>query len=467
MKDFIIPIDGVIKEFFDHLKANPRTILSSKFGDGKSYFLNNFKETDYVQEHFTFLTIYPVNYQVVSNEDIFTLIKHDILFQLLLNDMVSNQIVVSTDVALWFYMQNKGESLLSDLMYYLSAIAIPNEHKPAILTGMKTLKLFKDLKSKFDKFKEKYNEDALLEDFLKNADASTIYEEDIVTSIIKKTIENYKLRTKKEVVLIVEDMDRIDPAHIFRILNIFSAHIDYCYKNFVKPNDTLIGNKFGLSNIMLVCDHTNIRKIFKHLYGEHTDFSGYIGKFLSSMPFYYSLREERIKYVYEQLATITECPKELLQYVIEKSSDSIISNKTIREIVHTLDLEKELSYEVSLNIDGANITLCPIMLRVLSIMRRLGFSDDSMKDIAEDVFEKKAEYFFCYIAPYMLLLNKENKRLGASIFYKSSDSYYRQDFLVDEKTGKGRRGSLFISSSREEKTDFPAIIECMLKYVVR
>ena len=297
MKDFIIPIDGVIKEFFDHLKANPRTILSSKFGDGKSYFLNNFKETDYVQEHFTFLTIYPVNYQVVSNEDIFTLIKHDILFQLLLNDMVSNQIVVSTDVALWFYMQNKGESLLSDLMYYLSAIAIPNEHKPAILTGMKTLKLFKDLKSKFDKFKEKYNEDALLEDFLKNADASTIYEEDIVTSIIKKTIENYKLRTKKEVVLIVEDMDRIDPAHIFRILNIFSAHIDYCYKNFVKPNDTLIGNKFGLSNIMLVCDHTNIRKIFKHLYGEHTDFSGYIGKFLSSMPFYYSLREERIKYV--------------------------------------------------------------------------------------------------------------------------------------------------------------------------
>ena len=467
MENFIIPIDDAVKEFFEHLRANPRTILSSKFGDGKSYFLQKFKNTDYIQEHFTFLTIYPVNYQVASNEDIFTLIKRDILFQLLINDMVSNQVVVSTDVALWFYLQNKGKSLLSDLMYYLSVVAIPSEHKPVILTGMKTLKLFKDLKSKFEKFKKEYDEDALLEDFLKNADAGTIYEEDIVTSIIKKTVENYKLRTKKEVVLIVEDMDRIDPAHLFRILNIFSAHIDYCYKNFVKPDNTLVGNKFGLSNIVLVCDYTNIRKIFKHFYGDHTDFGGYIGKFLSSLPFYYSLQEERIKYIYEQLATITECPKELLQYAIEKSSDSIISSKTIREIVHTLNLEKELSYEVSLEIDGTNITLCPVMLRVLSVMRRLGFSDDSMKDIAEDVFEAKAEYFFCYIAPYMLLLDKENKRLGVSVFYKGSDSYYRQDILIDEKTGKGRRGSLFTSSSREEKTDFPAIIECMLKYVVR
>ena len=125
------------------------------------------------------------------------------------------------------------------------------------------------------------------------------------------------------------------------------------------------------------------------------------------------------------------------------------------------------SYEVSLNINGTNIKLCPVMLRVLSVMRRLGFSDDNMKDIAEDVFEAKADYFFCYIAPYMLLLDKENKRLGASVFYRDSDSYYRQDILIDEKTGKGHRGSLFTSSSREEKTDFPAIIECMLKYVVR
>ena len=64
----------------------------------------------------------------------------------------------------------------------------------------------------------------------------------------------------KKVVLIVEDLDRIDPAHLFRILNIFSAHIDYCYKNAVIPDRSIVGNKFGFDNIVLVCDFSNIKK---------------------------------------------------------------------------------------------------------------------------------------------------------------------------------------------------------------
>lgn len=105
MEDFIIPINSAIKSFYSHLLANPRTILSSKFGDGKSYFLENFKNTDFVKEQFVFLTIYPVNYQVASNEDIFNLIKRDILFQLMLNNMISNAVVIPKDIALWFYLQ--------------------------------------------------------------------------------------------------------------------------------------------------------------------------------------------------------------------------------------------------------------------------------------------------------------------------------------------------------------------------
>ena len=42
MEDFIIPIDDAIDDFFNHMKANPRTVLSSKFGDGKSFFLEKF-----------------------------------------------------------------------------------------------------------------------------------------------------------------------------------------------------------------------------------------------------------------------------------------------------------------------------------------------------------------------------------------------------------------------------------------
>lgn len=41
MMQFVIPIDKAIREFLLHLDVNPRTIFSSKFGDGKSYFLMN------------------------------------------------------------------------------------------------------------------------------------------------------------------------------------------------------------------------------------------------------------------------------------------------------------------------------------------------------------------------------------------------------------------------------------------
>lgn len=54
MEEFFIPIDNAINSFFEHLKVNQRTIFSSKFGDGKSYFLEKFKETEHVKEHFYF-----------------------------------------------------------------------------------------------------------------------------------------------------------------------------------------------------------------------------------------------------------------------------------------------------------------------------------------------------------------------------------------------------------------------------
>lgn len=463
--DFVIPIDNAIKGFFEHMKVNPRTILSSKFGDGKSYFLDQYIKTDFVSEHFVFLTIYPVNYQVASNEDIFNLIKRDILFQLMLNGMISNQVVVPNDIALWFYIQNKGQSLLSDLLSYLSAIAVPNEYKPLILGCMKTLKLFKDMKIKFDKFKEIYDEDTLLDNFLSKVDSTTIYEDDIITAVIKRSIENYKQRTHKEIVLVVEDLDRIDPAHLFRILNVFSAHIDYCYKSFVKPDCTLVGNKFNLDNIVLVCDYSNVRKIFKHFYGRETDFNGYIGKFLSSIPFNYSLQEERAKYIFGRLSVITECPGPLLQDLIGKD---FFYGKTIRDVVHTIITEEKQQNKATVDYNGHTIVLCPVMLRVLSVMRRLGWPDDGMKNIAQNVFNNSPKDFFNYIAPYMLLSFEECQRLGVSVFFQGQNgTYYRQDVVIDEKTGKGERGSLFESSGRENETDFAAIIECMLKYVAK
>lgn len=101
--------------------------------------------------------------------------------------------------------------------------------------GIKGLKLFKDLKTKFEKFKDEHDDGKLIDDFFRKVNKSDIYENDIITTIIRKTIKNFKERTNKEVVLVIEDLDRIDPAHLFRILNVFSAHIDYCYKNLNQP----------------------------------------------------------------------------------------------------------------------------------------------------------------------------------------------------------------------------------------
>ena len=41
--DDIIPVDDAIERFQNHLLSHDRVILSAKFGDGKSFFLNEFK----------------------------------------------------------------------------------------------------------------------------------------------------------------------------------------------------------------------------------------------------------------------------------------------------------------------------------------------------------------------------------------------------------------------------------------
>lgn len=80
-EEFVIPVDDTIEEFMKHLWAHPRTILSAKYGDGKSYFLKKLEEHNDTKGCFVFLTLYPVNYQVVENKDIFDLIKYDLIFQ--------------------------------------------------------------------------------------------------------------------------------------------------------------------------------------------------------------------------------------------------------------------------------------------------------------------------------------------------------------------------------------------------
>lgn len=113
VKDFEIPVDKKVLEFKHHLDCHPRTILSAKFGDGKSYFLNKFCEDENVLSEYEFITVYPVNYQVLDNVDVFDILKRDIILQMGVKDMISESDgCISEDAALLYCIKNKGLTIL-------------------------------------------------------------------------------------------------------------------------------------------------------------------------------------------------------------------------------------------------------------------------------------------------------------------------------------------------------------------
>jgi hypothetical protein len=99
----------------------------------------------------------------------------------------------------------------------------------------------------------------------------SIYENDVISKIISSIVEAEPL----ESILILDDLDRLDPEHVFRILNVFAAH----FKDELKSE---WANKFHFKKVIIVCDINNLRSIFHHKYGDNADFNGYIDKFYTS-----------------------------------------------------------------------------------------------------------------------------------------------------------------------------------------
>ena len=470
MEDIKIPIDKQLDEFGNHILANPRTFLSSKFGDGKSYFLDEFKKRN--AEHFVFITLYPVNYQVANNEDIFNLIKRDVLFQLIVQGFFEDSCIqISDELALWGFIQNKYKSFLLELLPYMASVALPAEYVPVVTAALKRKEVFKSIKKQFDDYKRQLAEkDDILTKFLDVAESNPVYEEDLVTSLIKQAIQKFKEKSQqtdkeKRVVLIVEDLDRLDPAHLFRILNIFSAHIDYCYKLMNKPNETLVGNKFGFDNVVFVADFSNIRKIFKHFYGEQTDFNGYIGKFLSSAPYNYSIREIRKNFIYDYLERNITCPRKLIEAMV---TEEMLESKTIRECIQAFDISSQVVNVPKYKAKEQEIELDITILKLLSIMRRLKIEDDEIIKVGANLFYVDEYDFYKYVAPIMLLLNDNSDDFMVSIYVKGEGS--RLDLkkvFVDPKTGLGGNPDAYILGEAHEVTDFRLLFSSMLEYIVK
>ena len=322
----MIPIEPYLKDFKQYLDANSRCILSAKFGNGKSYFISSFIK-EYSNDYL-FIPIYPVNYQVMDNKDIFELIKRDILIKLLSSEEINiNEIELNAASLFYYFFTNNQEldilSIIPDINIYGIDINISN-----------VIKKLKNIKAKFETYKEQFKSvDKTSELYITKFDSlkGSIYEFDTISQLICDIIQEYKKKNPtKKVVLIIEDLDRIDPAHIFRILNVFSAHFDRYTLGPAEFDKTCGDNKFCLDKIVTVCDIDNIKKIYAHIYGDKTDFTGYISKFSNSKEYIYSLKDKLKWYITNVLLD-----KDLVKYpkICDILSDMIISSMDEKDTV--------------------------------------------------------------------------------------------------------------------------------------
>ena len=392
-------LNNKLDDFKNHLKHADRMILSAKFGDGKSFFLQKIREDKERFAEYEFITIYPVNYVVAQNDDIFEYIKRDILIQLMKLNLIE-KIDLEKLLTSVFSFDN-----FKEVLFFLIS-SIP-QYGPII----------KKLLDKAISISEKYNDEK--NTYEKYFDSFKIqrgglYEDDAYTQMIKEAINLLKVgyinekgeMTQKKPVLIIEDLDRLDPAHLFRILNVISAHID----DVIKPDK--IGNKFGFSNIVIVMDYDTTKHIFEHFYGKNASYEGYMSKFLTEEPFRYSLAELGLSNLKEKIIEEVGINKDFFNaFRILNMKFSALS---MRDIVRLYDLDLstriyrpilKCPHEIELSME------LPIF-KLLIYMTELGMSyadideDLSLKTNYNSIDFLKLIYPLCYI----------NKQSPAKIF---------------------------------------------------
>lgn len=408
-EEFYIPVDAAIENFRGHLASHDRTILSAQFGDGKSYFLTKFVQNEQVMTEYKFLTLYPVNYQVAESRDVFELIKYDLLIQMLVQGVIEPEFELTNAQALALCIQMNAPSLVEALLPIMAELQLSEEASKVMAGILTAKKMYAAIKKKISEIKATTRDNQILK-YLNEMKKSPTIGEDVITSIIQKGILNYKTEHQEQkIVLIIEDMDRIDPAHLFRILNVFSAHIDCNYHRGQLPDGGMVGNKFGLDRVIFVMHYQNVERIFRHFYGD-ADFNGYIRKFCSSNYFNYSLKEECEKYAMDRIAENTKVKRSVLNYFF---SPGDITKMTIRIIVGAIEQTDSFvikRIKVKTN-DGRMVLLHDGILRIFAILRKMGTNDDEIKGkILNAISNKKAkdDGVFDYLAPYMAnILHKD------------------------------------------------------------
>lgn len=292
----IVDLKNPFIEFNTHITQpdNVKILFSGPFGQGKTTFLNHFFENN--ETTYEVFTLYPVNYAVSHNEDIFKYIKAEILFQLMEKDVEFDKLEFNYSEATFSYFSQNIDKIISPLLSLL-----PKVGETAAKVFDKIFELSKAIKNHKSELDINDEKDALK--YIKELyeKEGSIFEDNFYTQLIRQLLQQHKEKYKKENVLIIDDIDRMDPDHIFRIFNVFSANFD--------SSEYRIGlsNKFGFDKIILVCDYTSIKKLFSHKYGNSISFEGYLSKYYSKKPYEYD-NNKAIEVITTQLTNHNNTP---------------------------------------------------------------------------------------------------------------------------------------------------------------
>lgn len=353
-----ILIDKYLEGFKKHLDNNERTIFSAKFGDGKTYFLNQFKKK--YKDNYYFVTLFPVNYSVSENKDVFEYVKRDILLQLANGGKLNPLDLEAASDSLFNW-----ENLKEVINFLLSFMPHSDFYKKLIGKAEKFASTYNDKKNSFGKYNE----------FFKQQKGG-IYEKDGYTQIIEQAIHYIKDHENKKTVLIIEDLDRIDPAHLFRILNVLGAHIDDSLFQAEEKK-----NKFGFDNIVTVFDYEMTKHMFHHFYGEQANYDGYINKFKAHQPYFYSINQVANDYLIKYIEDNCHISSKLLEGTSEHSVLKIIKKLSIRDVCQILS---EIDEQIEVKNIPAHLTefyfssYGPLTI-FMSILVRLGVKREDVK----------------------------------------------------------------------------------------
>lgn len=422
---------------------NKNIIFSGIFGIGKTYFLKR-----YFAKNDKYIPIYlmPINYIVSNNEDIFEYIKIDILFELIRVGASFNKEECSFSLATQMYILESSNKLLANLLKMTEKIKLGTDFLEKIINFKKEIEDYK----KEISIDEEDDAVRFLKSYTKQS--GTIFEDNAITQLIRSLINSLK-SDNKEVVLIIDDLDRIDPEHIFRLLNVLSAH-----DNFYGTNE----HKFEFDKTIIVCDIDNIKNIYRAKYGINVDFNGYIDKFYSTDVYHFDNTKNIIKSVMHILASIQSSQdigindtSNLAYKTCETILSSLIRNKAINVRTLIKYCDKKYHNERFIRIGDKryyanNIIPVSIFDFIRSMFSTFADMETAISNLKECKIELDENTKDSFLKIFIILADFSQNRFRVGN-YSAYNISYRVDKLKDF-------GLVYIDKNNSQKT---TDIDCM------